>query len=365
MAEVVYPLLSRLFGTVSQPLPQPRRIVVLKTCCLGDVLMATALASALRQAWPSSHLAFATGPWSTAALLNNPHLDLVLTLPVDVVSPGETARLALLLRSHSFDWCLIPDRSPVLGLAARLAGIPVRIGLDSGGRAFACNLRVKVFPGHEMDLYLALARAVGIDPNGALPTFVPGQQAEEWARQFLSQKGLAEQSFAVLHPGGGDNPGAQMPSKRWPAVNYAWLADRLAAMGVHTVLVGADEDMQSAEEVAGAATSHPLNLAGRVSLAQVAALARRAALYVGNDTGVTHIAAAVGAPTLAIFGPTDPNRYAPRGQRVRALGGTRWDADLRRKAPPVPSFPTLEEVWEACRELLDVSDPPQPSPPAD
>lgn len=365
MAKGGYPVLAHLFARISPPLPRPRRVAILKTCCLGDVVMATALASALRRGLPSAQVCFATGPWSTAALLNNPHLDLILTLPWDMPSASNLPGLALQLRRHGFDWCFVPDRSPLLGLAARLAGIPVRIGLDSGGRAFACNLRVPAQPRHEMDLYLELARAAGISTEGSLPTFVPDQQAELWAQQLMDHLRLSAGAFAILHPGGGENPGAHMPTKRWPAANYSKLADRLAAAGVATVVVGGTADLQVAQEVASAATSNPANLAGRVSLGQVAALAKGAALYVGNDTGATHMAAAVGAPTVAIFGPTDPQRYAPRGPRVRALGGIRWDADLRRKAPPAPLFPTLEEVWETCKELLNAAPAPHlaPSPP--
>ncbi len=364
VAGMPYSAMARLFRPASIPLPRPRRVLILKPCCLGDVMMATALASALRRGLPSTFLAFAVGPWSTPALTNNPHLNLVLTLPWDMPSMGDLPRLASMLRRHGFDWCFVPDRSPILGLAAWLAGIPVRMGLDSGGRAFACNLRVATERRHEMDLYLDLARAVGIPTEGAMPTFVPDQRADLWALEFLDREGLEPGGFTLLHPGGGENPGSRLPSKRWPAVNYAQLADRLADMGQMPVVVGAEEDAPVVRDVLSAAASRPSSLAGRVGLVQLAALAKRACLYVGNDTGATHLAAAVGAPTVAIFGPTDPERYGPRGPRVRTLGGTRWDGDLRREAPPAPAFPTLEEVWEACRELLHAGPSPQPAPPA-
>ncbi len=365
MSGALYPLLARTFNQLTGPPSPPRRVLILKPCCLGDVVLATALAAAVRQALPSTHITFATGPWSTPVLLNNPHVDMVLTLEHDVPTPKTLPALARSLMSHGFDWCFVPDRSPLLGLAALLARIPVRVGLDAGGRAFACNVRIPASSArHEMHLYLDLARAVGLKADVTMPTYMPDSQSKAWSEHFLRIHGLAPKAIAILHPGGGENPGSEITSKRWPASNFAALADMLSTQGLKVLLAGGPSDVELNRAVTSATACKPLDLSGSISLAQLAALAAHAALYVGNDTGASHMAAAVGAPTIAIFGPTNPARYAPRGPMVRTLGGVAWDGDLRRQTPPPPVFPTLQEVWQACLEMLHAAETAPSTPDA-
>jgi Glycosyltransferase family 9 (heptosyltransferase) len=164
--------------------------------------------------------------------------------------------------------------------------------------------------GHASEWFARPARALGFDPNSAPPPAVPTPQEVDEARGLAAR---LPQGFLAIHPGSGS------PAKNWPASRFAQLARRLSR-GSPWLLVGgpADEAAASTLQVeAGAvlARSLPPRILG--------ALLSRAGAYVGNDSGVSHLAAAWGAPTVALFGPTDPAIWAPEGsvEVLRDAGG--------------------------------------------
>ncbi len=126
--------------------------------------MTTPLLAALDAAYPAATITYATGKWAATALANNPHVDRILELP-DQWDRAAWRSLVGQLRQRRFDLAVIPERSPLPALAAALAGIPRRVGLDSAGRGFALTDRVSLRGvRHETDLALDLARTLGIAP---------------------------------------------------------------------------------------------------------------------------------------------------------------------------------------------------------
>jgi len=315
--------LLRLFFPQRSGPTNPGRIIILKPCCLGDVVLATATVAALKHYFPQARLDFAVGPWSQAVLVDNPHLDSL----IDSGSVGqggygwsELWTLVRQLRASGYDLAVTLDRSPLVGLIPWLAGIKHRVGLDSYGRGFAHTVRVAVpeAPKHEALIYLACAEAA---------TLAASTQGEyQFQTEFYPppQNGLtlppvAERPFVILHPSGGVNPGMTMLDKRWPSARFAGLADRLSRQGFQIVLTGVEADMPLCREIAGLMqTAAPQIVAGQLSLAQFGLLCRRAALFIGGDTGAMHLAVACGCKTVAIFGPSDPKRYAPFAPATQA-----------------------------------------------
>ena len=302
----------------SPPWRPPRRVVVFKPCCVGDVLLATPTLAVLHRAYPEACFFWAVAPHAQPLVARNPRLTgLVDTGPVvggGRYTWGDVLALARRLRALRCDTAVYLERSLVLSLALLLAGIPQRLGLDSQGRGLFLTHRVPVplEPRHEAELYLDTARHVGVSVEGARLEYVPSEGARQRVRQLVPEDRLV----AVIHPAGGENPGGVLLSKRWPAPRFAELARRLAQGGAHVVIIGGPNDRGLGEEVAGMWGE---NLAGRLSWDETAALLERAALFVGNDTGAMHLAVACGAPTVALFGPTDPRRYGPYGPRAVAL----------------------------------------------
>jgi lipopolysaccharide heptosyltransferase II len=304
----------------------PHRLVVLKSCCLGDVLLATPLLAALRRAYPWARLVAGVGRWARPALLNNPDLDGVLdleTVGLGGLRPAAYTRVVRRLRTGRFDVALVLDRTPVLTGLPLLADIPVRAGIDSGGRGFPLNVRVPwEAVEHEAKLFLRVGAALGVPTHDAPLRFVPTTDDHARAAELWQQAGLRGSRVAAVFPGGGRNPGMVLDAKRWPPARYAALADRLHAdHGLAVVLAGSDDDRPVTATVQRLMHAPAVDLAGRTGFGTLGAIFARCALFAGNDCGPMHLAAALGTPVLAIFGPTDPAVYGPLSPRSVALRG--------------------------------------------
>ncbi len=361
-------LACRLLGIPFRLIPRspslaiPRSVLIIKPCCIGDVLLATPVIAALRDAFPEARLDFAVCPWARAMVENNPHLDSI----VDCGRVGggafpwrEYLDLVRRIRDRNYDLCFVLARSPLVTLLPFLAGIPQRVGLDSHGRGFSLTVRVPVTGvKHEAELYLDTLRAVGIEPEEPTLEFHPLEEdrlvAEGWKLRAEGKR------IVVIHPGGGVNPGMSISAKRWPPERFSRLADRLIERGMQIVLVGGPGDKSIAEAVKGAMRNQVLDLTGKLSWGQLGALLGEADLFIGHDTGAMHLAVAMRTPVVAIFGPSDPRMYGPYGKGIAlwhdvgcnpCFVGGRWKSSCRhfRCIEAV----TVEEVWEAALALLD------------
>lgn len=354
-----------------------RRVLVLKPCCLGDALMATPALHALRRGLPQAHIAVGVGSWSRPALEGNPDIDeLIDTGMVGIrgrYSLADVVALVRQLRRDRFDAALVLDRSPVVASLPWLAGIPWRAGLDSRGRGFALQARVRVPRRgirHEVDLYLDVVRAVGLPvehtPEARRLRFVPAPATCAEVDQLVRALGLAgRRPLVVIHPGGGANPGMTLALKRWPAERFGQLAARLEGeLGATVLLVGARSDQDICMrvlETACRAGGTPVDLCARLSFGQLGALAARCDLYIGNDAGTTHLAAAAGAPVLALFGPSAPYTYGPTAPSSAAvwLGVPCSPCFVDGAAPPCPfqhrcmAEMEVERVFRRARALLE------------
>jgi lipopolysaccharide heptosyltransferase II len=340
----------------------PCRILVIKPCCLGDVLLTTPVLAALRARYPRSTIHYAVGRHAAPAIAGHP--DVARLIDAGPGAGRDRRSLVGLLRrmrAGRYDICLVLERSPLFATLPLLAGIAVRAGIDSSGRGFALNVRVPWDESlHEADLYLSVAGALGCPTTGHHLRFVPGAAAERAADPLRHAYGLRD-PMVVIAPGGGTNPGMDLPEKRWLPERFAALADRLhGEAGATIVLLGGSADRPLCRQVAETMAAPSVDLSGDAPFAERGALLRRAALYVGNDSGPTHLAAAVDCPVVAIFGPTDVGLYGPYHAVARAV---------RRPLPCSPCFVhghfppcpnhhacmrglSVDEVYDACRALL-------------
>ena len=234
-----------------------RSIVVIKPCCLGDLLLATPALAALRAAYPHASISLAVSAWARPAVENNPHIDTI------VDCEGFTGRhwrrwsayrrFSKTLRAGAYDLAIVLDRSLFASLAAWRAGIPLRVGIDSGGRGFSLTTRVPWNQiRHETDLYLDVVRAGGAPVSVAeQPFYRPAPVHRTFAARVFEEWALRDRGpVVVIHPGGGSNPGMKLAAKRWPAGRYAALADRLVdSIGAQVVVVGHPEDAPVARQL--------------------------------------------------------------------------------------------------------------------
>jgi ADP-heptose:LPS heptosyltransferase len=345
-----------------------RRIVLIKPCCIGDVIFATPLLTALRRGYPETAIDWAVGSTAIGALRDHPDLNRVIDtgpLANPASRPGSLLSLVGQLRAGYYDLAVVPDRSPLAGLAPLLAGIPRRAGLDSAGRGFSYTIKAPIDPGivrHEADIYLDIARALGLDTTNCWANVLPSEKALKAARDVLTQENIVR-PLIIVHPGGGVNPGMVMIEKRWPAERFAALAERVAeSIDGQISVIGTSSDQAAVDDFKQALKCPVVDLAGRLPLPVTGALASLAALYIGNDNGVGHLATASGGKVLMIFGPSDPRRYAPfvpperarlvwrpvalpdRGVNAGAPLDFAWERDGA----------SVDEAWEEARRLLGI-----------
>lgn len=302
--------------------------------------MATAALSALRETFPAAHISWAVGPWSARAIAHHPAIDEIVDIGADMPlkSLSTFARLVGRLRAGDYDLAVSLVRSPLMSLAARLSGIPARAGIDSGGRGFGYNLRARVDPDapeHESEIYLRVVSAVAGRDVRAYAN-LPVTEAGQAEIRFLLADEDFDRPFIIAHPGGGVNPGARFDSKRFPLPLFAEMLNRVAkAREAKVILLGGPGDGDLVAAVERQLTVPAVSWVDRLTFQEIGALAADALVYIGNDSGLTHLAAASGAKTVMLMGPTDPLRYAPyapdaiavrvQGKRITAYSAAKTD----------------------------------------
>ena len=282
------------------------RILIVKLSSLGDVIHSLPVAGALRRRFPGAEISWLVGPASAGIVGICRHVSRIL-----VWHPEKRPRLDLIAELRA----LRPQASLDLqglfrtGILARLSGARWRIGFRSPqeGAFPLCNL--PVVPArtdiHAVDAYLAFARYMGADSARADFGINVPAAAREYAARVVGD-GQSQPVVALV-------PGTRWPSKKWPARSFATLAGQLSRVGVRCIVLGSREDREDGSAIAAAAPKAVSDLTGRTSLAETAAVMRRCALVVANDSGPMHLAAALGVPVVALFGPTDPVRTGPYG----------------------------------------------------
>jgi len=207
-------------------------------------------------------------------------------------------------------------RSAVMALAT---GAPTRVGFREARELAPLFYTVEVSVGqremHAVDRYLALARRAGLAPPRARDHLPVPPAARAAIRRRLRGAGLTEGE-----PFLGVCADARWPTKQWPAERFAAVLERMRAdHGVRAVLVGGPDARTGARTIAEAMTEPPIDLTGRTTLKELAAVLAEARVVLTNDSGPMHVAAAVGTPVVAIFGPTNPALTGPYGEGHRVL----------------------------------------------
>jgi len=291
-----------------------QRILVIRLDRIGDVVLSTPVLQVLRGAYPSAFMAMMVRPVCHELVEGHPSLNEVILYDKDGRHKGivSTIRFACSLRRFRFDTALILHPSNRSHWIPWLAGIPVRIGYDRKSPWLLTRRiahRKQEGNKHEAEYTLDMVRVFGIDPPAPRP-FVPiHPQTDERVEQLLREQGIGHEDVLVaIHPSASDL------SKRWPHERFASVADRLIEGYRSTViLVTGPQEVAHAEAVERAMRHRPVNLAGKLSVGELACVLKRCRVLLSNDSAPVHVAAAVGTPVLAIFGRAQPG-----------LGARRW-----------------------------------------
>lgn len=294
------------------------KILVRATNWVGDAVMSIPALEAIRRARPEAEIAILARPWVVDLYRGQGFANRIIAFDPTGRSADAPAagRVADELRREKFDCALLLQNAFQAAWIAWRAGIRERIGYARDGRSWLLTRAIPVprrgeIPAHESYYYLELLRRAGwID---RLPVLEPIRLRVDPAARGLAETRLRE---AGTHAGAlriAIAPGAAYGSaKCWAPERYAALADRLIAdFGADVILFGTASEREVTERIAARMHHRPVDLTGKTTIGELPALFAACELFIGNDSGAMHVAAAVGVPVVAIFGPTDPEGTSP------------------------------------------------------
>ncbi|MEA3489893.1 MAG: lipopolysaccharide heptosyltransferase II [Candidatus Omnitrophota bacterium] len=334
----------------------------MRTDRIGEVLLSTVAVDAVKRHYREAGVSFVTSAYSCPIVEDREDIAEVIIANTLKKSGwfGRAFQLAISLRKRRFDVSLVMNPHKMLHLACFLAGIPVRAGYDRKW-GFLLNRKIKderdSGEKHEVEYTMDLLRLLGIEDVPLQPRLPVEKEAEESVARILKENGLDRDGLLVaVHPGSGN------PAKVWPAEYYAELVRRLSAdPDCRVAVVGSKEEGYLAEKITKKAATGVLDLTGELNLKELAALLKKADLFIGNDTGPMHMAAALEVPVIAIFGRNipgvSPARWRPRGEghvvfHVDPGCDPCYDADCPYDYRCLRAV-TVDDVFAAARDILE------------
>jgi len=323
---------------------------------IGDVIHGVPALCAVRAALPKSFLAWVVEGRAGDLLEGHPALDALVRVPRGwLKSPREVWHLRQRLHELRFDVAIDLQCLTKSAIAAWLSGAPRRIGKGGeDGRELSPwfhNERVPCGGTHVIEHYLDLLRPLGIESPAVGFDLPETERDVRTATEFLKRSGLQAGRYSLV------NPGAGWPSKIWPAERYGELAQWLAAArGLPTLAVwGVPSELPLAEAIVAASNGRAI-LAPPTSMTELGALCRRAAIFVGSDTGPMHLAVAVGTPTISLHGPSKADwcgAYGTHNIRLQVRYEEGSALERRKADDSAMRAISVEMVVEACSRLLN------------
>ena len=295
----------------------PRRIVILRALQLGDLLTAVPAWRALRGALPNSHITLVSLPWASDFVKRfRAYLDDFISFPGFPDFPEQPADIRAFpaflvqLQGSNFDLAIqMQGAGGVANSLISLWGAKQSTGFYKRGTYCPDENHFLEYPEHEPEVWrhLRLMQFLDIPLRGDELEF-PLFEGDHEAFHCLEKEFSFTDNYVCIHAG------ARALGRRWPPDQFAKVADGLAALGYQIVLTGSQAEVSITDAVASFMEAPALNLAGKTDLGSLAILISRARLLVCNDTGVSHIAAAMKAPSVILFTGSEPQRWAPQNR---------------------------------------------------
>jgi heptosyltransferase-1 len=331
---------------------RPERVCLIKPSSLGDIVHALPVLAALRAHWPDAHLAWVVNRGLRGLLDGHADIDEVIPFDRASVRPSlagarSIGGFLMGLRRGRFDVAIDLQGLLRSGIMTWATGAPVKVGLASARegapRFYGVRVETPDPEEHAVDRLMRVAAAFGADASSPRFRVATGPDDRKWAATIL--QGVPRPRLAL-------NVGARWLTKRWPPAQFAAVARRaVAERGAGLVLLGAPEDRPLVDALLGHLGPIPaLDLCGRTSLPRLAAVAGEVDVFLSNDTGPLHLAAAAGARVVGIYTCTSPGRTGPYGPGALAVKSCIHCAPSYLKTCPrleCMAELTPERVWRA------------------
>ena len=321
---------------------------------VGDAVLAIPAMKAVRERFSQAEITLMVRPWVAGLFKSAPFIDKVWS-EEKPSGLGDWMRVTRNIRTGGFDLALLLPNSFESALAMFLGGVPQRVGYATDGRRWM--LTNSITPGggsrHQVHYYLDLVKILSAGTDQPSIEIEATNEERANARRLLGAEGIAGSArFLVLNAGA-----AYGSAKRWHEDRFATAADTLAReLGFHVALIGSQAERPIAEQIRDRMKTTAAVLNGKTSLETLIGVLAESALMITNDSGPMHIAAALGIPTVAVFGSTDERVTGPYGPRTRIVKHpVECSPCLLRECPidhRCMNSVTVEDVCKAARELV-------------
>jgi heptosyltransferase-2 len=306
-----------------KPSPMPARILVKAVNWLGDLVMSLPALRAIRSAFPEAELGVLVRRELASFFEGALWIDEVIPYRLRGGPAGMLDRALIVngIRARNFDLAVLLPKSFQAALWVTLAGVPRRAGYVADRRGFMlthkAEMRADVERVHQAHHWLVMVgETIGAEGSADSYRLDVNPKSKDRMRAWLAnRRARAARAMVALAP-----VAAYGPAKEWPAARYAALADILAERhGAECVLVGGIDDRARCEEIAARSKAGALVAAGETTVGELIALLALCQGFAGNDSGCMHLAGALGLPTVAVFGSTNPARTGPLGPQTRII----------------------------------------------
>lgn len=304
-----------------------KKILIINPFGIGDVLFSTPLLRAIKKKYPASLITYICNRRACGALQHNPNISNLYIFEKDEYKKlWNESKIKCLKKIHSSISAFNKERYDVmvdmsLGhtfsmLLFFMSSIPVRIGLNyrNRGKFLTHKINIEGFSDkHVVEYYFELGRVLGLDlSDKRMELVVPGEEKRQ-ADESLAQNGISKDDrLCGIIPGCGASWGKSAIYRRWDASKFAAVADRIADKYKYKILIlGEDKELPLCMKTQAEMRSNAVQLCGKTSLTQFAAMLDRCDLVVTNDGGPLHMAVALDKKTVSVFGPVDERVYGP------------------------------------------------------
>ncbi len=338
---------------------QVNRILIRATNWVGDAIMTLPALEAVRENFPHGHITVLAKPWVAPLYESHPAVDGVMVLDKGHTRGSalfEVMKTARRIRKERFDLAILFQNAIEAALLAFLGRVPFRVGYRTDGRGLLLTHGVARADGvltmHQVGYYCAIMRAMGWSAEDRDPVLHMGNGVREQADEILKSSGVDSLDYLV-----GLSPGAVFGSaKRWPPERFARIGDWAAERwGAKVIVFGSSGEKAIGDRVCAAMKHEVLNLCGKTSLKGAMGVMSLCRFFVTNDSGLMHMASALGLPTVAVFGSTDHVTTGPRSPKSRIVRRATSCAPCLKPECPTDYRCMLEitpeSVWETMEGL--------------
>jgi len=338
-----------------------RNILIRATNWVGDVVMTMPALEAVRENFPESSITVLSKPWVVSLYENHPAVDKVIHFNKGngyFADLFEVIRTIGLIRKQTFDLAILFQNAIEAALLSYFGNVRFRVGYNTDARGLFLTHKVirsdEVLKVHQVEYYLSILRAMDWGAISRDPTVHVSSENVQKARMILSSNGIKPEDFLI-----GLSPGAIFgEAKRWPVDRFARIGDwAVEKWGSKVLVMGSRKEKGICDLLSSSMNHSSLNLCGQTTLGEAMGIISLCDFFVTNDSGLMHIAAALGVPTLAIFGSTDPVATGPRGPKTRIVRHETECAPCLKAVCPKDFQCMLsikpEEVWEEMEILRE------------